>query len=297
MKPFAILLTTTALASAIAVAVVRLTYGSDGPDAPTPIVAADPEPAIATRLEAVEAALARLEQKLDAAERLGSRTAVPRVDDAVVEAAVQRYLARGQGAPTTDEFAAAAGARSADAEPFDPQKTLQELRRADLSWEDRQALWSARSKEQQDLVLAEFEQIAAANPRSADLQNELGEAYVHRLMTADFMGMMVFGQKAEKQFDRALELDDHHWGARFNKAMSLANQPAFLGRQPEAIGHFQTLIEQQEAAAPERRHVETYLFLGNLYAQSGDQDKARATWQRGLSRFPDANELRQRLGQ
>src|SRR5262249_12430578 len=105
-----------------------------------------------------------------------------------------------------------------------------------------------------------------------------------------------WSEKAQQAFDRALELDDHHWNARFSKALALSNAPAFLGRQGEAMHQFEILMEQQEHAALAPEQVATYRFLGNLYAQNGEQEKALATWRRGLQRFPDDADLLAKIG-
>lgn len=246
-----------------------------------------------SRLDDLESKIAGLSAQLTRVTASPGRSAVPEVDPALIDAAVARHLAAGGGAGGLAD----AAARGPSSGSFAADDVFADLRQGDRSWEALQEIWSGMSSEEQDAVLAQYEALAKANPLDANTQNELGEAYVHRLMNADMAGMMEFGPKAERQFDRALELDDHHWSARFNKAMSLSNQPAFLGRRPEAIQHFTTLMEQQEGAAPESRHQQTYLFLGNLYAQSDKGDEARDVWQRGLERFPDSGMLRQRLEQ
>jgi hypothetical protein len=38
-----------------------------------------------------------------------------------------------------------------------------------------------------------------------------------------------------------------------------------------------------------------YLFLGNIYQQNGEMERAIATWRAGLELFPDHEELRKQL--
>jgi tetratricopeptide (TPR) repeat protein len=129
------------------------------------------------------------------------------------------------------------------------------------------------------------------------MQVRLGEAYVQMILApgTGFMEMGKWGQAADRQFTKALELDDHHWDARFNKAMGLAHQPAILGSRPKAIEHFEILVEQQEKLSPETRHADVYLVLGNLWAEQGKQDKAREVWERGSKRHPTSRDLADRL--
>ena len=54
-------------------------------------------------------------------------------------------------------------------------------------------------------------------------------------------------------------------------------------------------MAQQEELPRSPQHAQTYLMLGNTYQQIGDAEKARATWERGLSLFPNAEELRKQL--
>ncbi len=80
-----------------------------------------------------------------------------------------------------------------------------------------------------------------------------------------------------------------------SKAVSLSNWPAFLGKQPEAIRQFEILRQQQASGTAQSSHAQTYYYLGNMYQQTGEPDKALATWRDGLARFPDYEPLRRQL--
>ncbi len=297
MKPLALILTSIVAAAATAYLIVE--FRTPASAASGPVSAEQPTDDLVQRIAALESELGSLRGRVaDAAAGASGRTALPELSAADVDAALQRLLAR-----DPEALAGLGGIEAREATldgaadgPFDAAALFDQLHTGEMSWEDMQAIWSSKTPEQQDALIARYEAWAAGYPNDPNAQNELGEAYVHRLMNADMAGMMVYGQKAEKQFDTALELDDHHWRARFNKAMSLSNQPAFLGRRPEAIRHFETLLSQQETAPQAPEHAQTYLFLGNLHAQAGDEDKAREVWERGLGRFPGSAELRQRIG-
>lgn len=144
--------------------------------------------------------------------------------------------------------------------------------------------------------VATIEELAAADPENPSLQVALGHAYLQKLFD---VGMTpeagTWAMKSDAAFDRALELDDHNWQARFSKAVSLSNWPAFMGRGPEAIEHFEILLEQQEAVPKRDEFALTYLFLGNMHQAAGDRDEAMATWKKGLELFPDMEELRRAL--
>ena len=100
---------------------------------------------------------------------------------------------------------------------------------------------------------------------------------------------------ADRTLDRALELDPNHWDARFTKASSLTFYPPIMGKQGEALRHFEILLEQQKALPPDPTHSQTYLFLGNLHQQMGDYQKASRIWKDGLALFPENSDLAKQL--
>jgi tetratricopeptide (TPR) repeat protein len=165
-----------------------------------------------------------------------------------------------------------------------------------LEGDELDRLWQKLREEGRiDAVLAEIEAQVALAPNNPDLQAELGKAYLQKLFDVGIGPMAaVWGEKADVAFDAALALDETHWEARFQKALSLSNWPTFLGKQGEAVRNFEVLVEQQETARPQPYHAYTYQFLGNLYDQAGQHDKARETWRRGAQRFPDDEELRKK---
>jgi tetratricopeptide (TPR) repeat protein len=148
-----------------------------------------------------------------------------------------------------------------------------------------------------DFVVAEIERQSEIDPSNPDLQNKLGESYLQQTFAAGVgPASMEWGEKADAAFDRALEVDEEHWEARFNKAVSLSNWPVFLGKSGEAIRQFEILVDQQERKdTPRGGFDRTYYFLGNMYQQIGKRDKAKATWARGAQLFPDSEPLQTQL--
>jgi tetratricopeptide (TPR) repeat protein len=166
-----------------------------------------------------------------------------------------------------------------------------------MSWEDREKLWKRiREAGLTDAVIAELEKRVAAKPKDPDAQTELGNAYLKKLQEVpQGPESGVWATKADQAFDKALEIDPEHWDSRFMKAVSLSFWPAALGKGPEAIKNFETLMNQQERQTPHQGFESTYYFLGNMYLQAGQRDQAIATWQRGLRVFPDNTQLQQQL--
>ncbi len=167
------------------------------------------------------------------------------------------------------------------------------LQLAGASGSEIAAFWNEiRARGSVEEVLTAFEEYALSNPNDIDAQIELGNAYLERLQdatTGPEMGK--WAMKADGAFDSALELDETNWDARFSKAVSLSFWPPIFGKQGEAITQFETLLDQQSRLAPANDHAQTYVFLGNLYQQQGDVEKAMQIWKDGSMAFPDNAEL------
>lgn len=255
-------------------------------------VAPGVDPELKNLIGRVEQRLAALEQRPPApaqTEIARSEASLTRGD---VEAIVAEAMRSSGGSPATAESVVAA-----EDAPFTVDGALRELRASE--WDERaSAIWAAARKAgKQKELLAAFEAAAKAAPNDATAQYAYGQACIQSLLgTQDFMEQGVLSQLADKAFDAALEVDERHWEARYSKAVSYTFWPDFLGKKKEAIAHLQTLIDQQEAARPEQKHIETYLTLGNVLAQQGKDDEAKKVWERGLARFPDDARLKQKLG-
>lgn len=208
-----------------------------------------------------------------------------------LDAAIAAYMAKRLGGGASDAVSGAPG-------PADLESAAiaDRILTGQVTGDELDELWQTLREEKRiDAVLAEIEREAALAPNNPDLQSELGKAYLQKLFDVGVGPMAsVWGEKADGAFDRALELDETHWEARFQKAMALSNWPAFLGKQGESVHQFEILVEQQERGTSEPEQAWTYYFLGNLYDQMGESDKARSAWQRGATRFPDSAELRQK---
>lgn len=248
-------------------------------EAPTQARAAEPSaPDLSREVARLAAAQAELNARLEELAQQPREVARPPVED--VGAAVERYLA----APA--ELAPDADAQRVEA-------AMAQLLGGELDDNQVQALWAELGKAGlSDELVAAFEARVERDPNDPDLQVELGSAYLQKIFeVGNGPAAGVWAMKADGAFDAALALDERHWDARFSKAVSLSFWPPALGKQNAAIEQFELLLSQQKGQAAEPRFAQTYLFLGNMYQQTGQPEKALSTWQEGLSQYPGSTEL------
>lgn len=271
--------------------------------------ASQPESAPSADSTALRAEIRSLTEACgDLAREIGRRESTltapaPEVDDGEIdEAEIGAALARWRAAHPAETHAAAELAANAsrrlapdevDLASIPMDEIVRSLAGEGLTRLDRQALFQKlRETGRIDEYVAAVEALAAADPENPELQVALGNAYLQKLFgvgNSPEAGPLAY--KSDAAFDRALEIDDHSWDARFTKAVSLSNWPAFLGRGPEAIEHFEILLQQQAEVPPRPQFALTYLFLGNMYQSAGKAEKALETWKAGLARFPDSEDL------
>ncbi len=302
MKPLTVLLLGILLAAgASALTAVLFPSGSSAREEPDPAGVERTLSELADKVVNLEAKNAQLEEELAALRRLSENAAdtpdASRTELGGLDAAVARWMDA-----NTDRLeglalsAAPAGAAPSDDSLASIESILDVFLSDELDEIEEQELWERLRKEGRlDEIVAALEALVAERPHDPDLQTELGNAYIQKIFDVG-MGPMagVFGEKADEAYDRALEIDPEHWEARFSKAVSLSNWPAFLGKTGEAIHQFETLITQQESRSPEPHYEQTYYFLGNMYLQTGETAKALEAWRRGIAIFPDSEML---LGQ
>lgn len=295
MRPLPIFVVAIVL-SAAAGAGAALVVAPRSQSQASPSAATDDAARFDKSLAQLESKQAELQRSLDDIKALLASAPSSRSEVGDLDAAVARWMNQHPGtlSEASSDTVAASPERGKEQRIAD---AIAELSNPNISDLERRALWSRYAKEGLiDALLAEFENRAERDPTSVDAKVELGVAYLEKLFnspTGPESG--VWATKADKTFDAALELDPQRWDARFTKAIALSNWPAFLGKQSLAIQQFETLIDQQSQAPKEPRFAQTHLFLGNMYLQMGQRDKAIAAWQSGLAQYPDNQELRSQL--
>jgi hypothetical protein len=147
-----------------------------------------------------------------------------------------------------------------------------------------------------DQAIGLLEQHTKGDGSCADCAAALGQAYLQKCgTTSDVRERGILAMQADKVFDSALNLDPSNWEARFNKAVALSYWPATMGKSDEVIGHFLTLIQQQETQPQQPQFAESYLWLGDQYEKVGRNDDAHSVWERGAALFPEHQQLKNRL--
>jgi len=216
------------------------------------------------------------------------RSEMPTLSPEQIAAAVEAYLDKRGAGPNGSAGAGADG----DELAFDVKGDLDTLLGTNY-FENTEAWKRAFEAGKMDEVIEAMQALAEANPNDPKAQMDLANAYMAYLQMDNSKWNM--SMLADKQFDKVLEIDNQHWEARFTKAVSYTFWPKFLGKNKEAINHFETLIAQQESLPVENHHAQTYLYLGNMLADE-DPERARQIWQQGATRHPNNTELRGKLG-
>lgn len=294
MRPLPLLLASAAVSAAVCGLILVLQQpASDGGAG-----AAAELSALRGAVDALRAQNEELRAELAGLRVAGASAAVERRPDldALVESAVARAMAASRpvqsGTPSADAPRGAAAG-------YDQEQALGRLLDPMLGQEARNQVWKeAHEAGRTQELIAALEARARTDPRNAALQYELGYAYLQPIIQGEASGPQAgpWSMKADKTFDAVLALDPEHWDARFSKAVSYSFWPPIFGKQQAAIDQFEILVSKQSGMTARPEFAQTYLFLGNLYEQTGNAAKAKQTWDLGLAAFPQSRELRQRLG-
>ena len=298
--PLVPLLFVTLLASSV-VAAVTASMVAPAPARANGPAASEPSELLelARAIERIERRQEQVSGRIDELGRMASpgsgRTPLGELDAAVARYFAERGEALPEQAGEVEALAMAAADDAARARRV--EGAFQELLAGGLSQEQELELWAKIADEGlTDELVAAFEARAEREPNDPDVRVELGEAYLQKVFEAGSGPMAgVWAMKADGAFDAALTLDENHWDARFNKAISLSFWPPALGMQGKAIDQFETLLAKQSGAPGEPKFAQTYLFLGNMYQQIGQGEKALETWQQGLALYPENGQLSEQI--
>jgi tetratricopeptide (TPR) repeat protein len=189
--------------------------------------------------------------------------------------------------------------------PDDPTNSIHKLVKALLSAKNgkqKQALFEQLVKSGQlDEVIAELKQRAADNPNDAEIPTTLGEAQLNEVRVLHDAGggdtdqIGILAMQADQNFNAALKIDPSNWEAQFVKADSMFYWPSSAGQDNNVVQSLSSLIDQQETMTPQPEFAQTYVVLGDEYQKIGQPDKAAATWQLGLTKFPGDSAFQKKI--
>lgn len=232
-----------------------------------------------------------------AARNAANERALEEMRLALADVASQRAAVASREVEVAQPIAAAAPTKTAAAKA-DAGSAMDRILAGGLDWDEAQALWKeVEAAGKLDELVKTLEERAKARGNDPEAQTQLGLAYLQKTFRAGAgPDAGIWATKADRAFDAALAVDDQHWEARFQKAVSLSFWPPMLGKQPDAVKQFETLVAQQEASGKKSGgYAQTYLFLGNMHLQMGAKDKALAAWNQGLAQFPNDAALQKKI--
>ncbi len=204
-------------------------------------------------------------------------------------------------APVTTATSVDAGAKPDDT--INPiRKAVDDLLSAKNGKEKHELFQQLVKAGQIDAAIAELKQRAADNPNDSEIPTTLGEAMLNKLRDlretgkGDINDFGILAMQADQSFNAALKIDPNNWEANYVKAASMYYWPADPVRDADTAQRLSNLIDQQEKAATQApEFVQTYLTLGNQYLKMNQPDKALATWQLGLQKFPNDPALQKKV--
>ena len=152
-----------------------------------------------------------------------------------------------------------------------------------------------------DAAIAELKQRATDNPNDPEIPTTLGEALLNKVRdmhesgSGDYNEIGIMAMQADQSFNAALKIDPQNWEAQFVKNSSMTYWPANPQVDNQVVQNLSSLIDQQETMTPSPEFAQTYVVLGNEYQKIGQPDKAVATWQLGLTKFPNDPTLQKKI--
>lgn len=238
--------------------------------------------AMAAQRTRLEGQLQGISARLATLEETRARVANP------AQVATTGNSALAEGATASDASAGQAPAMTGKA--F--RSLLPRVMRASIysgaSEEDQAAFWvAARTGDLLPKLLEELTAKVEASPNDADLRMDLADAYVTKLLTVPSGPERgVWGMKAEREWQQAIELNPDHWDAQFSLAYNYSMYPDFLNKTDDAIAGFERALEVQKRQPYDAKYARTYLGLVRMYKKKGKHDEALTVMRDAAALYP-----------
>ncbi len=136
--------------------------------------------------------------------------------------------------------------------------------------------------------------LTAAHPGSAYALLNYGYAYVDKIPSAGAITRVILANTAVTLFSQAIELEPS-WLALYTRGNSYLYWPKVFGRAPLAVADLERAVAMGKAHGQQPYHVRAWIALGDAYWKIDQLERARATWEEALRRFPGEPRLVARL--
>jgi hypothetical protein len=194
-----------------------------------------------------------------------------------------------------------AGVPGAAPTPTPFSRAIDTLVSSQATFQQKHEAWrQLQDARQLDQAIEALKKGATENPASAAYPAALGQAQLYKAGELSQSGgtiseMGILGMQADQNFDASLKLDPANWEAQFFKAAAMHHWPLELNKGQEVIQRLASLIDQQDATAPQPQFAQAYVVLGDQYTKMGQSNYALATWQLGAQKFPANQELQRKI--
>jgi tetratricopeptide (TPR) repeat protein len=180
------------------------------------------------------------------------------------------------------------------------RKTVDALLSAKSAAEKHELFQQLLKSGQMDQAIAELKQRALDTPDDPKIPTTIGEALINKVGAihaagGDINEQGILAMQADQSFNAALKIDPGNYEAQLVKTISMSYWPADPVRDAQVVQTLSSLIDRQETMPSQPGFAQAYIYLGNEYQKIGQPDKAQATWQLGLAKFPDNSTLQKKV--
>jgi tetratricopeptide (TPR) repeat protein len=145
-----------------------------------------------------------------------------------------------------------------------------------------------------DRCIKFFEKLVADNPKASNAFLNCGFAYVDKIPVSGTITQVINANTALANFSKSIELSPS-WIGLYTRGNSYLFWPKIFNRTHLGVADLEQAMKIQKADQKRPYHSRCYVSLGDAYWKMDDLGKARATWQEGLSLFPDNAQIKARL--
>ena len=123
----------------------------------------------------------------------------------------------------------------------------------------------------------------------------LGLAYLDKIPAVGALRRISLGNHATEALTGSIKRDPSDMAYLIRGLVNLHFEKGFFHRTPDGVADLESALRLAQPHLDRRYVARIYVALGDGYWRLKNQDKARATWREGQSRFPADDRLRLRL--